>query len=358
MVKIARAFAPAHITGFFEICDSSPDPLRKGSRGAGISLSLGVFTKVRLAKGGGLEIRINGKRSRAPVSRSVLRHFALKGFDWQGRLEVDHQVQVPMGSGFGTSGAGALSLALAMNSLLGNKLTKTEAARIAHLAEIECKTGLGTVIGEFVGGYEVRTKAGAPGMGRTVKFFMDRDLEAICLWFGLVSKPAALSNRAFRKAVNVAGRGRVQKLLKNPARFSEPAVHGYNWVHEFAKNSTPDSKSELSREFMELSRKFAESLPGLITPRMRRTLDECDRAKLPCSVMMIGHSLFALARNKDEKRILLRIFKKHSSLAGKVIRAKVDNESVYTRRNLRGKNFKRTMPAALKATRAAAIALL
>ncbi len=289
-ISAFSAFAPAHITGFFEICDSSKNPLLRGSRGAGISLSRGVLTKVRLMPGCGVEIRINGKPSKAPVSRAVLRHFT-----WSGKLDVEHTIQVPMGSGFGTSGAGALSLALAMNSLLGNKLTKVKAAQIAHLAELECHTGLGTVIGEFVGGFEARTKAGAPGIGKVVKLPISKNTEIVCLWFGPVSKPIALSSSNFRKAVNTSSRGRVQKLLKNPARF------------------------------LELSRKFAESLPGLITPRMRRVLDECDRAGIQCSAMMIGHALFALvARNKDEKRVLLRIFRKHKMKAGKIILAKID----------------------------------
>lgn len=286
----AVAFAPAHITGFFEICDSRKNPLLKGSKGAGISLSKGVFTRVRLAKGrNGLEIRINGKVSRAPVSRAVL-----KRFNWEGMLNVDHKIQVPMGSGFGTSGAGALSLSLAMNSLLGNQLTKLEAARIAHLADIDCKTGLGTVIGEFAGGFEVRIKAGAPGIGKVVKLPTSKNTEIICLWFGPRSKPAALSSHDFRKAVNAAGRGAVQKLLRNPALFPE------------------------------LSRKFAESLPGLINKKMRKVLDECDRAELPCSVMMIGRSLFALTRTRDDKRVLLSIFRKHAGPKGKIILAQAE----------------------------------
>lgn len=290
MKKVASAFAPAHITGFFEICDSSKNPLLKGSRGAGISLSRGVITKVRMTPDRrGVSITINGKPSHAPVSRAVLRHFA-----WSGKLDVEHKIQVPMGSGFGTSGAGALSLALAMNSILGNKLTKVKAARIAHLAELECHTGLGTVIGEFVGGFEARTKTGAPGVGRAVKLPVEPDLEVLCLWFGPVSKPIVLSDPEFRKAVDRSGRNKLAKLMKSPKRF------------------------------LELSRQFVEGLPGLITPRMRRVLDECDRKKIQCSAMMIGHALFALACNAEEKRALLRIFRKHKGKTGKIVLTKID----------------------------------
>ena len=65
---------------------------------------------------------------------------------------VEHHVEVPLGAGFGTSGAAALSLALALNEALSLGLSKIEAAQLAHVAEVECKTGLGTVIAETFGG--------------------------------------------------------------------------------------------------------------------------------------------------------------------------------------------------------------
>ena len=43
-------FAPAHITGFFEILDHK-EPLEKGSRGAGIALDKGVTTTVEITEG-------------------------------------------------------------------------------------------------------------------------------------------------------------------------------------------------------------------------------------------------------------------------------------------------------------------
>ncbi len=39
-------FAPSHITGFFEIVDHE-DPLKRGSRGAGVALDKGVVNKTR-----------------------------------------------------------------------------------------------------------------------------------------------------------------------------------------------------------------------------------------------------------------------------------------------------------------------
>jgi mevalonate kinase len=55
-------------------------------------------------------------------------------------VTVDHHLEVPIGAGFGTSGAAALSLALALNNIFGLGMSKAEAAQIAHVAEIKCKT--------------------------------------------------------------------------------------------------------------------------------------------------------------------------------------------------------------------------
>ncbi len=48
-------------------------------------------------------------------------------------------------------------------------MTVIQAAQIAHSADIICKTGLGTVISEFTGGFEIRTSFGGPGIGKILK---------------------------------------------------------------------------------------------------------------------------------------------------------------------------------------------
>ncbi|MHA2315103.1 MAG: GHMP family kinase ATP-binding protein, partial [Candidatus Hermodarchaeia archaeon] len=118
----ARGFSPGHITGFFQICDEPEDPLEKGSRGAGVSLDKGVTTtvEVKAAKVTQIHIEMNGSTSHAvPVSEAViarmLEFLPSRAFD----IRVKHDVALPVGCGFGTSGAGALSLSLALNEALG-----------------------------------------------------------------------------------------------------------------------------------------------------------------------------------------------------------------------------------------------
>ncbi len=60
-------------------------------------------------------------------------------------------------------------MAFALNKALETNLSRTKIGQIAHNAEIHCKTGLGTVLSSYHGGFEIRTKHGAPGIGSLQK---------------------------------------------------------------------------------------------------------------------------------------------------------------------------------------------
>ena len=187
-MKKARAFSPCHITGFFQIFNQPENSLKAGSRGAGVSLGRGVETivKVKKALKFSLQVRINGFRSKsAEVSEHIVNAFASR-FEViaDSRIVVEHDVDVPTGAGFGTSGAAALSLALALNDVFDLGLSTIEAAQLAHITEVECKTGLGTVIAETFGGVEIRVEPGAPGVGKVKQVSVSKDLLLACLTFG------------------------------------------------------------------------------------------------------------------------------------------------------------------------------
>src|ERR671920_2526728 len=88
-------------------------------------------------------------------------------------INIKHETNIPIGFGLGSSGAGALSLSYALNQALDTGLSRSQAAQVAHQAEIACNTGLGTVIAEFAGGFEMRTRVGAPGIGYVSKIDLD-----------------------------------------------------------------------------------------------------------------------------------------------------------------------------------------
>jgi pantoate kinase len=298
-MKEARAFSPCHITGFFQILDQPANSLYTGSRGAGVSLSQGVETVVKVSEAlkSSLQVKINGFDSNsAEVSKHVVDSFlsrfkVVENFE----ITVEHHAEVPTGAGFGTSGAAALGLALALNDVFGLGMSKIEAAQLAHTAEVECKTGLGTVIAETFGGVEIRVKPGAPGIGEIKHVPVPKNYVTASLTFGTLSTKKFLTDEEIRRRINKFGGKLVDRLIEEP-------------------NVT---------NFMNFSRQFAEHV-GLITERIRRTLYAADKAKFVCSMQMFGESVFTLVE-KDSLEELLRIFRSYCS-DGRIIVSGIDFE--------------------------------
>ncbi len=261
----ATAFAPGHLTGLFQICDQSSDPLQKGARGSGVSLDLGVYTTVttKPAQSTSWTIKINGKETDAFVSENVLTKFKPKIKPQA--LKVEHVVETPSIAGFGSSGGGALSLALAINEAAGVGLTRIEAAQIAHVAEIECKTGLGSVFAAERGGFGILTKPGAPGIGDAKSYPGAAKLRVVYAYYGPIPTKEALGNPALRAKINELGGKSVDEL---------------------------STKTEPVR-FMRLSRAFTEHV-GLITPRLRSVFDAMDRQGITLTMAMFGEVAFAV----------------------------------------------------------------
>ena len=297
-MKEAKAFAPCHITGFFQILDQPTNSLYAGSRGAGVSLSRGVETivKVRKAVKGSLQVRINGSASTSEVSKHVVDAFLSRFKEMENfEIIVEHYIEVPIGAGFGTSGAATLSLALALNDVFGLGMSRIEAAQMAHVAEVECKTGLGTVIAEAFGGVEVRVKPGAPGIGEIENVPVPKDYVIACLTFGPLPTKKFLTDEEIRKRVNEFGGKLVDKLIEEP-------------------NVT---------NFISFSRQFAEHV-GLITEKARGILNSTDNANFVCSMPMFGESVFTLIRQEPLKE-LVKVFREHGA-DGKIIISEIDFE--------------------------------
>src|SRR6056297_986790 len=149
----ATAVVPGHITGFFS-AHPDPEPARAGSRGAGLALSDGV--RVTVSRGSG--IRLNGEAvDIAPVETVV------DQLDVAARIEAE--TPLPIGSGFGASGAVALGTALAANAAFDCERTENELVEFAHCAEVDAGTGLGDVVAQARGGLSIRLEPGGPGHG-------------------------------------------------------------------------------------------------------------------------------------------------------------------------------------------------
>jgi pantoate kinase len=271
-ISIAKAYSPTHITGFYsEVKDESI--LNRGSLGAGISIRKGVRSTVELydSERNNFIIVINGVISKdAIVSKFVINEF-LKRTNKNYLIKVSHEVSLPIGYGIGTSGSAALSLAFALNDALSLGLSDMESSQIAHKAEIECKTGLGTVLSEFHGGLCIRIKGGAPGIGKTNVIRINNYKVAI-FCFSPMFTPYFIE--CIRKISNDECNNMMMKVLKT--------------------KSTVD--------FLELSYKFSQSL-GFVNKTCNNLMDLLTQNGFHSSAALFGQTVFTIVKENELETI-------------------------------------------------------
>jgi pantoate kinase len=209
MVLKGRAFCPGHVTGFFQICDDE-DLLKAGSRGAGLCLSRGIVSEVvaRESSRTRVEIRLNGQPGDAEVTERAIHLFLEEPME----VTVSSEVQLPVSQGFGMSGAGALSTLLALNDALGVSRRKEEIVALAHRAEVECRTGLGDVYPQSLGGMDIRERPGVPPHGLVHRIPLDLEV-VLCVLGPPLHTRAILSNEMTVQSINGVGRRCVDRFL-------------------------------------------------------------------------------------------------------------------------------------------------
>ncbi len=255
--KLVRAFSPSHISGIFVI-DIRKDLARSGSMGCGICLGDGAVTTVSAGASEETTVRINGE-----VAEALTTLTAIKLLNSRPVL-VETTLNVPVGCGFGASGAGALSAVLALNEALSLNLTLNELARAAHIAEVTNCTGLGDVTGETFGGIVLRKKAGAPFIGNIDKIPCG-DTTISWVSFGEISTKSVLSDDLKKKNINKAGKLRLKELLKKPTLP--------NFFHQ--------------------SRAFAKEIE-LASPKVMDAIEAVEAEGGLASQAMLGETIFAL----------------------------------------------------------------
>ena len=258
-------FIPAHITGFFSI-ENNDDPLKNGSCGAGFLLDRGVETTLKDSS----EYKININQGSDIVINEVLKYFNIDD-----SFEIIQNIQLPIGAGFGTSAASALSLSLALNEFFDLGYSKNECGQIAHKAEISLGGGLGDVIGQTGSGLVLRTWPGAPGVGKIKSF--EEDLYVATKFFGKIDTASVISNPEHKKIISVNGR----KCLDS-----------------FKKNSSVENFLRLSYEFSLNTKLMTNEVQYLAD-----YFNSCDDI-LGASMAMLGNTVFAFADNESSLKKL------------------------------------------------------
>ena len=230
---------PHRISGFFEIVDEIngimiEDPQKIGSRGAGFCLSAVGKTEIEIESLKNeddfeIEVCINGERidKKAETTYYIVEYitnYLNKPF----RIKVNHFFDLPVGCGFGASGSGALGTIFGLNYLLNLNLSYYERGRIAHIAEVMNKTGLGTVCGQLSRGLCMLKEPGYPCVSERIN--IPTGIKITCGTFGMIPTKSILKSESLSKNIKEAGKGALQKLIadKNINTFTKASIDFVN----------------------------------------------------------------------------------------------------------------------------------
>ncbi len=253
-------FVPGHITGFFTI-ENHEISLKNGSCGAGFLLSRGVKTTISPADK--LEIDIN-------QGGTIVIDEVLSIFDIDECFKITQDIQLPIGAGFGTSAASALSLTMALNEFLNLGYSEELCGQIAHMAEVNLGAGLGDVIAQTGQGLVLRTIPGAPGIGEIKSF--DEDVYIGWKTFGPIETSGIIQDPHYKKVISECGAKYLEQFEREPNL----------------------------ENFLAFSNQFSKDT-NLMSDEVKKLIDYFNLSSdiLGSSMAMLGNTAFAFAYDED-----------------------------------------------------------
>ena len=254
------------------------DLTKVGARGGGFATRAGTTTEVSVspAKTNQVHVSINGRP--APEAATTIHAVEIM----QQRIAkpyivtVKHKVDVPIGSGFGTSAGGALTSCMALTAALGLHLTYNQIGMIAHIAEIECKTGLGTVGPLMLGGCILTVEPGGPGVAVIDRIPLKQNHLIIAGVFSLTPTKSVLSSATKRTLINEMGKQAMQEIIEDPS----------------------------VENFLSSSMRFAEKT-GFATNRVKTLAKKAEKAgAIGTAQNMVGEAIHALVEEDNASRVV------------------------------------------------------
>ena len=233
-MKTVKAFAPGNISCIFVI-KKTANPAKSGSLGAGFTVNKGVFatiTKINNTKNNNKQSSIikkynnititnktiktnnknkknkiyyNNKKINLPTINSVIKKLTNE------KVIAHIKSELPLGCGFGISGASALATAYALNKLLNLKQSKRQLAMIAHIAEVENGTGLGDVVNQYYGGFLVKYQS---SYNFKVKKLPINNKKIYYRYFSSINTKKTISNKKLKNKINNSGIKSLNKIKK------------------------------------------------------------------------------------------------------------------------------------------------
>lgn len=254
MDRQATAFVPGHVTGFFSV-HRTEQAVDSGSRGGGITTADGVTVRVTDESDRAITYQAPGA---AGAVETDIEPVATVVDELGITAEVTITSSLPMGAGFGISGAASLGTALAGGVVAEESWTERELRELAHVAEVRASTGLGDVVAQAYGGMPLRLDPGAHG-----------DLDGI------------------------PGCGRIEYCSFGEYSTKEVLTGDTSTITEAGEDALASVvESPSLDQFFSASRAFAEKT-GLLTDRLREVIENVDDAGGQATMAMLGETVVA-----------------------------------------------------------------
>jgi len=219
-----KAYAPGSVTGLYAPTN------RPDGRSRGVSFATADGVVVDLAAAAETQLELNGTAAPfAPVER------LLSEFGVTAAVAID--AEVPIGCGFGTSGAATLASALAANAVFELGRSREELLAAAHHAEVTAGTGQGDVYIQNVGGllwsepdgpaeaYRL-DRHGYDGIGR-----VEPDITVSYVSEGGIETSEMLADESFLSAARRVGAREIDALARPPT-LSALADRSHRYARE------------------------------------------------------------------------------------------------------------------------------
>ena len=261
---MGKAFAPGNISCVFKVIPHA-DATRMHSLGMGFTVKEGV--EVTVSEHRETKVLFNGQSIDFPTVQTVVDR--LIHSTGAAGMKVDIMSPLPLGCGFGLSGAASLATAYALNELLHLHKDTETLAMVAHVAEVENRTGLGDVCSQYHGGWLVKLKEGAPLIADRLPI---TERPIYYRYFGPIQTSEVLGNREQTIRINRAADAALRVLQTLTS----------------AKSSTG-----LFNACFEVSKRFSVESGLLSDARVIETIKQIEAAGGVASMIMLGNGVFS-----------------------------------------------------------------
>jgi len=310
-MRSAKAFAPGNISCIFVI-KKTKKPEKSGSLGMGFTVNKGVFATIKKINNNKKHIKklsnyiksnkkiiINNKKNpkntqttsgtnsvgnkniiyfnnekiNFPTVNSVIEKLTDE------KVIVDIKSQLPLGYGFGISGAAALATAYALNKLLNLKKSKKQLAMIAHIAEVENSTGLGDVVNQYFGGFLVKYESSYKFKAARLPI---KNKAVYCKYFSPIETKKVISDEKIKNRINNAG------------------IRALNKIKVLNENNL-DFKN-----LIKISKDFSIDSGLLKNKKIMNLIKNIEKGSGNASMIMLGNAVFSDIKFKGSEELIIK----------------------------------------------------